>query len=63
MIAAKEGPLSLFKGALPRALWVSPLGAMNFAGYAKHLCSLSGRHSSLELMTGARFISRFHGHI
>lgn len=24
---------ALFKGALPRALWVAPLGAMNFAGY------------------------------
>eukprot|EP00241_Pyramimonas_parkeae_P001226 CAMPEP_0114246222 /NCGR_PEP_ID=MMETSP0058-20121206/12338_1 /TAXON_ID=36894 /ORGANISM="Pyramimonas parkeae, CCMP726" /LENGTH=568 /DNA_ID=CAMNT_0001359375 /DNA_START=363 /DNA_END=2069 /DNA_ORIENTATION=+ len=33
MITKKEGPLALFKGALPRALWVSPLGAMNFAGY------------------------------
>lgn len=26
MITKKEGPLALFKGALPRALWVSPLG-------------------------------------
>ncbi|KFK36478.1 hypothetical protein AALP_AA4G129800 [Arabis alpina] len=28
-----EGPLGLFKGALPRFFWVAPLGAMNFAGY------------------------------
>ena len=32
-ILAKEGMGALFKGALPRALWVAPLGAMNFAGY------------------------------
>ena len=32
-ILAKEGAGALFKGALPRALWVAPLGAMNFAGY------------------------------
>ena len=29
----KEGALALFKGALPRAVWIAPLGAMNFAGY------------------------------
>ena len=27
-----EGVLALWRGALPRALWVAPLGAMNFAG-------------------------------
>ncbi len=32
-ILAKEGVGALFKGALPRACWVAPLGAMNFAGY------------------------------
>ena len=32
-IVAKEGVGALFKGALPRACWVAPLGAMNFAGY------------------------------
>ena len=32
-IVAKEGAGALFKGALPRACWVAPLGAMNFAGY------------------------------
>jgi hypothetical protein len=29
----KEGVWALFKGALPRAVWIAPLGAMNFAGY------------------------------
>uniref|UniRef100_A0A7N0V4V9 Mitochondrial carrier protein n=1 Tax=Kalanchoe fedtschenkoi TaxID=63787 RepID=A0A7N0V4V9_KALFE len=32
-ILQQEGPLGLFKGALPRFFWVAPLGAMNFAGY------------------------------
>ena len=32
-IIQKEGLLALFKGALPRAVWIAPLGAMNFAGY------------------------------
>jgi hypothetical protein len=32
-IIQKEGMLALFKGALPRAVWIAPLGAMNFAGY------------------------------
>ncbi len=30
---AEEGIASLYKGAAPRALWIAPLGAMNFAGY------------------------------
>ena len=29
----REGTLALFKGAIPRACWIAPLGAMNFAGY------------------------------
>ena len=29
---AEEGISSLYKGAAPRALWIAPLGAMNFAG-------------------------------
>jgi hypothetical protein len=29
----KEGVMALFKGALFRAVWIAPLGAMNFAGY------------------------------
>ncbi|CAN0909311.1 Probable S-adenosylmethionine carrier 2, chloroplastic [Linum grandiflorum] len=32
-ILRREGPLGLFKGALPRFFWIAPLGAMNFAGY------------------------------
>nr|GMD38594.1 mitochondrial substrate carrier family protein C [Ipomoea batatas] len=32
-IVRNEGPLVLFKGAVPRFFWVAPLGAMNFAGY------------------------------
>ncbi|KAL8051850.1 hypothetical protein ABFX02_06G175300 [Erythranthe guttata] len=32
-ILQNEGPLGLFKGAVPRFFWVAPLGAMNFAGY------------------------------
>ncbi|KAE8689586.1 Chaperone DnaJ-domain superfamily protein isoform 1 [Hibiscus syriacus] len=32
-ILRHEGPLALFKGAVPRFFWVAPLGAMNFAGY------------------------------
>lgn len=32
-IVHHEGPLGLFKGALPRFFWIAPLGAMNFAGY------------------------------
>lgn len=32
-ILRHEGPLGLFKGAVPRFFWIAPLGAMNFAGY------------------------------
>ncbi|KAJ8760288.1 hypothetical protein K2173_011700 [Erythroxylum novogranatense] len=32
-IFRNEGPLGLFKGAVPRFFWIAPLGAMNFAGY------------------------------
>jgi hypothetical protein len=32
-IIQKEGMMALFKGAVPRAVWIAPLGAMNFAGY------------------------------
>lgn len=32
-ILRSEGPLGLFKGAIPRFFWIAPLGAMNFAGY------------------------------
>jgi hypothetical protein len=36
----EEGVASLFKGAAPRALWIAPLGAMNFAGCASHAAAL-----------------------
>lgn len=32
-ILHQDGPLGLFKGAVPRFFWIAPLGAMNFAGY------------------------------
>ncbi|KAJ0978212.1 hypothetical protein J5N97_013686 [Dioscorea zingiberensis] len=32
-IFQQEGPLALYKGAVPRFFWVAPLGAINFAGY------------------------------
>lgn len=32
-ILRNEGVLALWRGAAPRAVWVAPLGAMNFAGY------------------------------
>ncbi|KAF5177254.1 Calcium-binding mitochondrial carrier protein [Thalictrum thalictroides] len=32
-ILHQDGPLGLFKGAIPRFFWIAPLGAMNFAGY------------------------------
>ncbi|KAG8047166.1 hypothetical protein GUJ93_ZPchr0008g11786 [Zizania palustris] len=32
-ILRNDGPLGLFKGAIPRFFWIAPLGAMNFAGY------------------------------
>jgi hypothetical protein len=31
-IVRNEGVLALWRGALPRALWVAPMGALNFAG-------------------------------
>ncbi|XP_051140080.1 calcium-dependent mitochondrial ATP-magnesium/phosphate carrier protein 1-like [Andrographis paniculata] len=32
-VVRQEGPLGLFKGAVPRFFWVAPLGSINFAGY------------------------------
>ena len=32
-IVRTNGPLGLFKGALPRALWIAPVGAVNFGAY------------------------------
>lgn len=44
----KEGPIALFKGALPRAVWTAPLGAMNFAGYELAKKALSEREAAKE---------------
>ena len=41
----EEGIGSLFKGALPRALWIAPLGALNFAGYELAKNAMSGSDS------------------
>ena len=32
-IVKTEGAPALFKGVIPRMMWIAPLGAMNFAGY------------------------------
>ena len=50
-ILAKEGVGALFKGALPRALWVAPLGAMNFAGYELAKGALKDRNEEPVLQT------------
>ncbi len=41
-IVQKEGVGALFKGALPRAIWTAPLGAMNFAGAALSILYVTG---------------------
>lgn len=41
-IVRNEGVGALFRGALPRALWVAPVGAMNFAGYELAKRALAG---------------------
>lgn len=41
-MVVEEGIASLFKGAAPRALWIAPLGAMNFAGCACCACLCHG---------------------
>ncbi len=40
---------ALFKGALPRACWVAPLGAMNFAGYELAKNALKERSSEASV--------------
>lgn len=49
-ILRHEGPLGLFKGAVPRFFWIAPLGAMNFAGYElmKNAISKSEEQQTLE---------------
>ena len=61
----EEGLGALWKGALPRACWTAPLGAMNFAGAAPLHAALlvpwassypvshtRGRHPVLNLSSG-----------
>ena len=43
-----EGVLALWRGALPRALWVAPMGAMNFAGTELMKRSLDERAARRE---------------
>ncbi|XP_076900610.1 uncharacterized protein LOC143554816 [Bidens hawaiensis] len=49
-----EGPLGLFKGAIPRFFWIAPLGAMNFAGYElmKNAMSKTEEQQALEQAGG-----------
>ncbi|KAK1421252.1 hypothetical protein QVD17_23442 [Tagetes erecta] len=49
-ILRHEGPLGLFKGAIPRFFWIAPLGAMNFAGYElmKNAMSKTEEQQTLE---------------
>nr|XP_043631799.1 calcium-binding mitochondrial carrier protein SCaMC-1 [Erigeron canadensis] len=49
-ILRHEGPLGLFKGAIPRFFWIAPLGAMNFAGYElmKNAISKTEEQQTLE---------------
>ncbi|KAJ0657703.1 putative mitochondrial carrier protein [Helianthus annuus] len=49
-ILQHEGPLGLFKGAIPRFFWIAPLGAMNFAGYElmKNAMSKTEEQQTLE---------------
>ena len=41
-ILANEGVPGLFRGALPRAIWTAPQGAMHFAGYELAKQALAG---------------------
>nr|CCW28840.1 putative mitochondrial carrier protein [Arachis ipaensis] len=55
-ILRQEGPLALYKGAVPRFFWIAPLGAINLAGYElarKALDSLSGKQMSQKKATGS----------
>lgn len=51
-IIRTEGVGALFKGALPRMVWIAPLGAMNFAGYELAKRALKPKDSQLQLEEG-----------
>ncbi|XP_031485297.1 uncharacterized protein LOC116254218 [Nymphaea colorata] len=50
-ILRNEGPLGLFKGAVPRFFWIAPLGAMNFAGYELAKKAMIKKDNSTEETT------------
>ncbi|MED6220236.1 hypothetical protein PIB30_042962 [Stylosanthes scabra] len=55
-ILRQEGPLALYKGAVPRFFWIAPLGAINLAGYElakKALDSLAGAHMPRKKVTSS----------
>ncbi|KAK4743127.1 hypothetical protein SAY87_001128 [Trapa incisa] len=51
-ILRREGPLGLFKGAVPRFFWIAPLGAMNFAGYELARKALNKRKEAAATAAG-----------
>lgn len=56
-ILRHEGPLGLFKGALPRFFWIAPLGAMNFAGYELARKAMDKNKEESDLLTGKKLAS------
>lgn len=58
-ILRHEGPLGLFKGAIPRFFWIAPLGAMNFAGYElmKNAMSKTEEQQTLEQQAAEQQLS------
>ena len=59
----EEGLGALWKGALPRACWTAPLGAMNFAGapalHAALLLPLAPFHPVPHLKAGILYSTQF----
>eukprot|EP00899_Mesostigma_viride_P002627 jgi/Mesvir1/12365/Mv00548-RA.1 len=49
----REGPTALFKGALARAVWIAPLGALNFAGYELAKRALAAREQEAKQLVAA----------
>ncbi|EIE27152.1 mitochondrial carrier [Coccomyxa subellipsoidea C-169] len=56
-IVQKEGVGALFKGALPRAIWTAPLGAMNFAGYELAKNALNNREKNANAALQEKYLS------
>jgi hypothetical protein len=58
-MVAEEGIASLYKGAAPRALWIAPLGAMNFAGCARARSARGGAsHPAAAPLRAFRSLTR-----